>query len=262
VDLLTGARESNLYTISISDMAASSPVCLMSKATSTKSWLWHRRLSHLNFGTINDLTKHDSVDGLLKFKYNKVHLCSACERGKRKKSSHPPKVVPKFDGNTLLTLNDAPNFSESESSTALDSSNMYEFHQMDVKTAFLNGPLEEEVYVSQFDGFVNPNFLDHVYKLKKALYGLKQAPRAWYDKLYSFLIEYHFTKAKSMNTPSKKDLDNLFGPMYEEYFEKRSSNVSINSDAQQVHNHEDSSLTSLIIVEENEAPPIVTTFKD
>ncbi|GJY17235.1 integrase, catalytic region, zinc finger, CCHC-type containing protein [Tanacetum coccineum] len=51
-DLLTGDRESNLYTISISDMAASSPVCLMSKATSTKSWLWHRRLSHLNFITI------------------------------------------------------------------------------------------------------------------------------------------------------------------------------------------------------------------
>ncbi|GJS05897.1 integrase, catalytic region, zinc finger, CCHC-type containing protein [Tanacetum coccineum] len=54
-DLLTRERESNLYTISIPDMAASSPVCLMSKASSTKSWLWHRRLSHLNFGTINDL---------------------------------------------------------------------------------------------------------------------------------------------------------------------------------------------------------------
>ncbi|GJT72119.1 integrase, catalytic region, zinc finger, CCHC-type containing protein [Tanacetum coccineum] len=60
------------------DMAASSPVCLMSKATSTKSWLWHHRLSHLNFGTINDLTKHDLVDGLPKFKYSKDHLCSAC----------------------------------------------------------------------------------------------------------------------------------------------------------------------------------------
>ncbi|GKA55011.1 retrovirus-related pol polyprotein from transposon TNT 1-94 [Tanacetum coccineum] len=92
-DLLTGARESNLYTISISDMAASSPVCLLFKATSTKSWLWHRRLSHLNFGTINDLTKHDLVDGLPKFKYSKDHLCSACERGKSKKSSHPPKLV-------------------------------------------------------------------------------------------------------------------------------------------------------------------------
>ncbi|GJR54087.1 retrovirus-related pol polyprotein from transposon TNT 1-94 [Tanacetum coccineum] len=93
-DLLTGSRESNLYTISISDIAASSPVCLLSKATSTKSWLWHRRLSHLNFGIINDLTKNDLVDGLPKFKYSKDHLCSTCERGKSKKSSHPPKLVP------------------------------------------------------------------------------------------------------------------------------------------------------------------------
>ncbi|GJQ97732.1 integrase, catalytic region, zinc finger, CCHC-type containing protein [Tanacetum coccineum] len=78
-DLLIGARESNLYTISISEMAASSPVCLMSKATLTKSWLWHHRLSHLNFGTINDITKHDLVDGLPKFKYSKDYLCSTCE---------------------------------------------------------------------------------------------------------------------------------------------------------------------------------------
>nr|GEX80825.1 integrase, catalytic region, zinc finger, CCHC-type, peptidase aspartic, catalytic [Tanacetum cinerariifolium] len=76
-DLLTGSRDSNLYTISIIEMAASSPVCLMSKATSTKSSLWHRRLSHLNFGTINQLTSNDLVDGLPKFKYNKDHLCSA-----------------------------------------------------------------------------------------------------------------------------------------------------------------------------------------
>ncbi|GJY77560.1 retrovirus-related pol polyprotein from transposon TNT 1-94 [Tanacetum coccineum] len=66
--------------------------------------------------------------------------------------------------------------------------------QMDVKAAFLNGPLKEEVYVSKPDGFVNPDFLDHVYRLKKALYDLKQAPQAWYDKLSSFLIEHHFTK--------------------------------------------------------------------
>ncbi|GJT41949.1 retrovirus-related pol polyprotein from transposon TNT 1-94 [Tanacetum coccineum] len=92
--LLASGRDSNLYTISISDMAASSPVCLMSKATSTKSWLWHRRLSHLNFGTINDLTRLDLVDGLPKFKYGKDHLCSACERGKSKKASLPPKLVP------------------------------------------------------------------------------------------------------------------------------------------------------------------------
>ncbi|GKB10675.1 integrase, catalytic region, zinc finger, CCHC-type containing protein, partial [Tanacetum coccineum] len=59
-----------------------------------KSWLWASRLSHLNFGTINDLTKLDLVDGLPKFKYGKDHLCSACERGKSKKASHPPKLIP------------------------------------------------------------------------------------------------------------------------------------------------------------------------
>nr|GEZ29741.1 retrovirus-related Pol polyprotein from transposon TNT 1-94 [Tanacetum cinerariifolium] len=67
-------------------------------------------------------------------------------------------------------------------------------YQMDVKTAFLNGNLREEVYVSQPDGFVDPNNPNHVYKLKKALYGLKQAPRGWYDMLSSFLISQDFSK--------------------------------------------------------------------
>ncbi|GKF05993.1 retrovirus-related pol polyprotein from transposon TNT 1-94 [Tanacetum coccineum] len=66
--------------------------------------------------------------------------------------------------------------------------------QMDVKMAFLNGPLKEEVYVSQPEGFIDSEFPNHVYRLKKALYGLKQAPRAWYDKLSSFLIEHGFNK--------------------------------------------------------------------
>nr|GEY87279.1 retrovirus-related Pol polyprotein from transposon TNT 1-94 [Tanacetum cinerariifolium] len=67
-------------------------------------------------------------------------------------------------------------------------------YQMDVKTAFLNGDLKEEVYVSQPKGFVDPDHPTHVYRLKKALYGLKQAPRAWYDTLSRFLLDNNFSK--------------------------------------------------------------------
>nr|GEU70869.1 copia protein [Tanacetum cinerariifolium] len=74
----------------------------------------------------------------------------------------------------------------------------FTIYQMDVKTAFLNGPLKEEVFVSQPDVFVDPDFPNHVYRLKKALYGVKQASRAWSDKLSSFLIEHHFIKDSSI----------------------------------------------------------------
>ncbi|GKD74928.1 retrovirus-related pol polyprotein from transposon TNT 1-94 [Tanacetum coccineum] len=67
-------------------------------------------------------------------------------------------------------------------------------YQMDVKTAFLNSELKEEVFVSQPEGFVDQDNPSHVYKLKKAIYGLKQAPRAWYDMLSSFLISQRFSK--------------------------------------------------------------------
>ncbi|GJU05448.1 retrovirus-related pol polyprotein from transposon TNT 1-94 [Tanacetum coccineum] len=91
VDLLSGSQETNLYTLSIGDMMASSPICLLSKASKTKSWLWHRRLSHLNFSAINHLAKNGLVRGLPKLKFEKDHLCSVCAMGKIKKQSHKPK---------------------------------------------------------------------------------------------------------------------------------------------------------------------------
>ncbi|GJV92274.1 retrovirus-related pol polyprotein from transposon TNT 1-94 [Tanacetum coccineum] len=71
--------------------------------------------------------------------------------------------------------------------------NMIIYH-MDVKTAFLNGVLQEEVFVSQPEGFKDPDNPTHVYRLKKALYGLKQAPRAWYNTLSKFLLANNFFK--------------------------------------------------------------------
>ncbi|GJY66363.1 retrovirus-related pol polyprotein from transposon TNT 1-94 [Tanacetum coccineum] len=81
----------------------------------------------------------------------------------------------------------------------------FPIYQMDVKMAFLNGPLKDEVYVVQSDGFVDPDHPEKVYRLRKALYGLKQAPRAWYDELLNFLMSKGFTKGdKLVSWMSKK----------------------------------------------------------
>nr|GEW16429.1 integrase, catalytic region, zinc finger, CCHC-type, peptidase aspartic, catalytic [Tanacetum cinerariifolium] len=91
VDLLTWSRGNNLYTLSLKDMMASSPIYLFSKASKNKSWFWHCCLSHLNFGVINHLARQGLVRGLPKLKFKKDHLCSACAMGKSKNKSHKPK---------------------------------------------------------------------------------------------------------------------------------------------------------------------------
>ncbi|GJR56193.1 retrovirus-related pol polyprotein from transposon TNT 1-94 [Tanacetum coccineum] len=189
-------------------MAASSPVCLMSKATSTKSWLWHYILSHLNFGTINDLTRHDLVDGLPKFKYSKDRLCSACERGKSKKYSHQPNLVPSTHSKLELLHMDL-------------------YGPMRVET--INGKkLIEEV-------------------------------ATWAG---SVVIEKYENLEKGLGSFEANGKGGLPWPMYGRIFEKISSEVSINSVAQQVYNNEESPSKSSIIIEEQEALPIVSKSEE
>ncbi|GJZ43028.1 retrovirus-related pol polyprotein from transposon TNT 1-94 [Tanacetum coccineum] len=86
----------------------------------------------------------------------------------------------------------------------------FKLFQMDVKSAFLNGFINEEVYVAQPSGFIDFEKPDHVYKLKKALYGLKQAPKAWYDRLKAFLIKHEYKMGMVDNTLfTKKKSSNL-----------------------------------------------------
>ncbi|GJW68253.1 retrovirus-related pol polyprotein from transposon TNT 1-94 [Tanacetum coccineum] len=231
-DLLTGGRDSNLYTISISDMAASSPVCLMSKATSTKSWLWHRRLSHLNFGTINDLTRLDLVDGLPKFKYGKDHLCSACERGKSKKASHPPKLVSTCYSKLKLLHMDLCG---------------------PMRVASINGKKYILVIVFEFITMI----METIHVKFDELTTMASEHDCLEPELQRF--NNYNSSAEPMNNPSKEDLDNLFSPMFEDYFEHKSSDTTINSAAQPTHDQEDSPSTSSIIVDTHEAPPVVTT---
>ncbi|GJR35935.1 retrovirus-related pol polyprotein from transposon TNT 1-94 [Tanacetum coccineum] len=92
-DLLTGNRGSDLYTISLQEITSAIPLCLMAKASPTQSWLWHQRLSHLNFNYINLLSKKDIMIGLPKLKYVKDQLCSSCEVSKAKRSSFKTKAI-------------------------------------------------------------------------------------------------------------------------------------------------------------------------
>jgi len=87
-------------------------------------------------------------------------------------------------------------------------SHKFKLYQMDVKTAFLNGYIKEEVYVSQPPGFENSEMPNHVYKLHKALYGLKQAPRAWYDRLSNFLVSKNYSRGKVDQTLFTKKVRN------------------------------------------------------
>nr|GEU38522.1 retrovirus-related Pol polyprotein from transposon TNT 1-94 [Tanacetum cinerariifolium] len=104
VDLLKRDRTTKLYTINLHEMASASPICLMARASSIKSWLWHQRLSHLNFDTINDLAKNDLVSGLPKFKYHKEHLCPSYEKRKKQKSISSSQTCSKFKAEVTPSL--------------------------------------------------------------------------------------------------------------------------------------------------------------
>nr|GEY34576.1 retrovirus-related Pol polyprotein from transposon TNT 1-94 [Tanacetum cinerariifolium] len=105
-DLLTGNRGSDLYTISLQESTSSTPLCLMAKASPTQTWLWHQRLSHLNFDYINLLSKKDVMIGLPKLKFVKDQLCSSCELSKEKRSLFKSKVVPSSKGRLNLLYMD------------------------------------------------------------------------------------------------------------------------------------------------------------
>nr|GEZ71981.1 integrase, catalytic region, zinc finger, CCHC-type, peptidase aspartic, catalytic [Tanacetum cinerariifolium] len=208
VYLVKGNHTTNLYTINLHDMASASRICLMARATSTKSWLWHQRFSHLNFDTINDLTKNDLVTSLPKFKYHKEHLCLSCEQGKRKRASHPLKPVPyskqrskdeaqgeiKTFLKRITVLLQAPVIIASTTSTTTADSALTPSNSFSQPTRIPSTSQNVDELETQQHGFIDADHPSHVYNLKKAQYGLKQAPKAWYYELLTFLLQNHFFK--------------------------------------------------------------------
>nr|GEY96970.1 retrovirus-related Pol polyprotein from transposon TNT 1-94 [Tanacetum cinerariifolium] len=173
-------------------------------------------LNHLNFGTINDLAWKYLFRGIPRLKSEKDHLCSACQLEKSEKATQQPNTintiievlhtlhmdlceplrVQSIYGKEyiLVIVDDYSRLKAIRIFITNAASKNIMVYQMDVKTTFLNGELKEEVYVSQPEGFVDPDCPNHVYRLKKALYGLKQALRAWYDTLSRFLLANRFSK--------------------------------------------------------------------
>ncbi|GJR88756.1 retrovirus-related pol polyprotein from transposon TNT 1-94 [Tanacetum coccineum] len=267
-DLLTGSRESNLYTISISKLVASSPICLMSKATSTKSWLWYRTLSHLNFGTINQLTSKDLVDGLLKFKYDKDHLCLACEQGKSKKASFLPKLN-RYIVHTQYNKTPYELIHERKP-------NVQYFYVFGSLCYPINdhddlGKMKPKADIGIFIGYSKSSrgFRIYICQTKKIM----ETIHVKFDELTTMASECNNSgsglncsnfqdSSDDMNEiSSQQDLDNLFGPLYEEYYVPNTSEVLDNSTVITL-DVEDTLSPSSIIVEDSDALQIVTSLEE
>ncbi|GJS54190.1 retrovirus-related pol polyprotein from transposon TNT 1-94 [Tanacetum coccineum] len=214
-DLLTGSRGTDLYSITLQDLITPNPICLMAKATSSQAWLWHPETNTKNAQFDDDEfinifstpvqergeTSSHHVDSSNMHTFYQHHPSA-----QRWTKDHPLEQVIGNHSQSIRTRRQLEtdgemskgyaqkegfDFEESFAPVAwLEAVRLFiacavhksfTVYQMDVKTAFLYGPLKEEVYVNQPDGFVDPYHPDKVYHLKKTLYGLKQAPRAWYE---------------------------------------------------------------------------------
>nr|GEU95978.1 retrovirus-related Pol polyprotein from transposon TNT 1-94 [Tanacetum cinerariifolium] len=215
VDLLKGDHSTNLYTINLHEMASASPVYLMARASSTKSWLWHKRLSHLNFDTINDLTKNDIVSGIPKFKYHNEYLCPSCEQGKGKRASHPPKLV-QIRGRAIAT--------------ACFTQNRSIIHRRFNKTPYelINGRKPDICFLYVFEALCYPKN-DHEYIGKLGAkgdigffigYSADLCAYRVYNRRTKKIIEtmnVSFDELLAMAFEQRSELDLLFEAMYDDF---------------------------------------------
>ncbi|GJT69321.1 retrovirus-related pol polyprotein from transposon TNT 1-94 [Tanacetum coccineum] len=257
----------------------------MSRATSTKSWLWHRRLSHLNFYTINQLTFHDLVDGLPKFKYRKNRFCLACERGKSKKASISPKLVPSTESKLELLYMDlcgpmrvASINGKKYILVIVDDYSRY------IWVYFLRTKDEAPDMIIDFVNQVQKNLKASILMIRtdngiefkneklrrnrtlveaaRTMLIFFKAPEILWAEFGSLCYPTNDRDALGKMKPKADiDLDNLFGPMYEEYYVSSSKEVSDNSAVNTLDNDHTSSSSS-IVVDQDDAPPIVSSSEE
>nr|GEW01331.1 retrovirus-related Pol polyprotein from transposon TNT 1-94 [Tanacetum cinerariifolium] len=244
VELIKGSRSSNLYTISVEDMIKSSPICLLSKASKNKSWLWHRRLNHLNFGTINDLARNDLVRGLPRLKFEKDHLCFACQLGKSKKHTHKHKTkntnlevlntlhidlygpmrVQTINGKKyiLVIVDDYSRFTWVKFLRSKDETPVVVINFLQQIQACLNKNVR---YIRTDNGtkFVNKalsEYYEHVGIFTKRQFpGLHNRKALSKDEIISSGLVPNSVPAAPYVPPTNKDLEILFQLMFDEYME-------------------------------------------
>nr|GEY42742.1 retrovirus-related Pol polyprotein from transposon TNT 1-94 [Tanacetum cinerariifolium] len=207
VDFLTGDRSSNLYTIALNEAASNSSTCLLANVSSSQSWLWHQRLSHLNFATINNLVKNNLVQGLPKMKFEKDHLCSACEQGKIHRKHHKCYLLNDYeDVGKLKAKGDYGVFvgySKESAAFRIYNKRIRKIHES-----------------------VNVNFVEILeiaskqFSLEPGLSNLNEMEKSLNPSV------------SQVSETSKKDLEDLFHNFYDVYFGESSSS-SLNDDMQQ-----------------------------
>nr|GEX76261.1 hypothetical protein [Tanacetum cinerariifolium] len=175
-------------------MMKSSPIFLLSKASKTKSWLWHRRLNHLNFGTINDRARKDLVKGLPRLKFEKDHLCSACQLGKSKKHTH----LPKTKNINLEVLN-----------------TLYMDLCEPVRVQIINGKKHILVIVDDYTWFTWVKFL----RSKDETPEYRTAPTFLTPGQISSGLVPNLVPVAPYVPPTNKELEILFQPVFDEYLE-------------------------------------------
>nr|GEV74576.1 hypothetical protein [Tanacetum cinerariifolium] len=205
-DLLTSSRGSDLYSITLQDTISPNPICLMAKASSLQACLWYHRLSHLNFDTINLISKYDIVTGLPKLKFIKDHLCSSCKLGKAK--YHPLEQVMGNPSQLTRTRHQL----ETDGEMCMFALSVSQTEPKNIKESMANyawiEAMQEELH--QFDRLDGYNQLEGInFKESFALVARLEAVRLFvaYAAHKSFPVYQMDVKTTFLNSPLKEEVD-------------------------------------------------------
>nr|GEU86306.1 hypothetical protein [Tanacetum cinerariifolium] len=242
-DLLIGNRGSNLYIISLQESISLTPLCLMAKASPTQAWLWHRRLSHLNYDYINLLSKKDAVIGLPKLKFVKDQLCSSCELSKAKRRSFKSNAVPSSKGRLNLLHMDlccpmrvASINGKKYILVIIDDYSRYTW------TLFLRSKDETPEVLKEFLTMIQRNLQALVITVRTD----RGTEFLNYDDSDPVTQLQNVSFSEDAHVPSQHELDLLFGLWYDEFFTTGSLSVNKSSSPIKNSNQQDTQPTTNI----------------